>query len=110
MNQAAKDALRQAWLDGGRQTFNQLEDGNGAVCALQLLMMRGIETPGLSRPVAACPLCGATRQSFDEYEKGFPLDDEGDLLLHYNNDHKFGFEKIAELMPDDPLDAAPAEG
>ena len=65
MNQAAKDALRQAWLEGVRQIKGQLVDYAGGFCARGVLINRGI--PGdrelWGRRVSGCPeqaTCGGT--------------------------------------------------
>ena len=103
MNQAAKDALRQAWLDGVPQLVGALYNGRGGYCALGLVQSTGqpykawVGSPWYTR-ISRCSACRRVCVC------------EGVLMVHYNNDHGFDFGKIAELMPDDPLDAAPAGG
>lgn len=97
MNQAGRDKLREAWVRGTRQAFGAFQDGEDGFCALGVLGMCssdvrkpgapwGQKTYGLGKR-AECPVCGELWTY------------EGDLLIHLNDDHKFDFGKIADLMP-----------
>ena len=101
MNQAAKDALRKAWLDGVRQIKGGLYDGEG-FCALGVLwdlmgrpstnLDKDMNTRfGLCADPKRCPNCG------------YAIGNEFRLIIHMNDEHGFDFAKIAGLMPDDEV-------
>jgi len=96
MTRAAREALIQAALDGVPQLIGRLFDGRGGYCALGVLEKLSDEQTGLSTPVNACPICGATEET---YHNGYEIRNEGALLVHYNNDHLFDFLTCANKMP-----------
>ena len=100
MNQQARDVLRQAWLDGVPQIFNRRSDSKGGYCVAGVLWDLYHVSWHNYKEVSSCPVCGTTKYT----NAGIPnhlLRTEVDLLVHYNNDHKFDFGKIAEIMPQD---------
>ena len=90
---SAREALRQAALDGVRQLYYRLADERGGYCAGGVISLRGIVADQsvswawADRPVAGCPLCANE------------IGTEWGLLVHLNNVHRCDFLKISELMP-----------
>ena len=101
MNARAAEALYDAERKGVKQITGIAWDGRGGYCAMGWLTARlgygGLEQT-FHGPIAACPLCGATKQTL---HRGSPINDEWSLIVHYNNDHGLTFAEIArKLGPD----------
>ena len=107
MNAAAAEALFEAERKGVEQLRFVLRDG-AAMCAMGVLIAAGLVTEtflGDGQPLwgawdaaRPCPLCGAKEQ---QSNARFPLDSEGRMVVHLNNDHGLTFSEIArKLGPD----------
>ena len=103
MNEAGRNALRQAALRGVKQIIGNYSDTAGGRCALGVLadahrnaMYHDFRPFGLHVLIGACPLCGATTISG---QQKFPIAAEHHLVAHMNDDHHLDFLGIAEKMP-----------
>ena len=104
MNEAGANELYEAERTGVPQIIGELANSSGGRCALGVLLYAAPDITlarqlfDLDAPVSACPLCGATHQT---YWQGRPIRDEESLIVHFNNDHRLTFSEIArKLGPD----------
>ena len=100
MNEQAAQALFDAERRGVRQIKNAGWDDHGGMCAGVVLVRARQWDKLLTIRVRTCPLCGATKYTSGGYS-GVDILNEGDLVVHFNNDHDLTFGEIArKLGPD----------
>ena len=100
MNQAAKNALRKAWIEGVKQIKHYLRDNAGGYCAQGVIIRAGVNIYLLLRPMDGCPVCCGQEGTVGDTQQF--LTNELAVVAHLNNDNEFDFAKIAEIMPDTP--------
>lgn len=100
MKERVANALYEAERKGVKQIKWWMNDGEGGHCAMGAIeaALGSQEDLNEVRAVQPCPLCGVTEQ---QSQARYPLDREGRLIVHFNNDHGLTFGEIArKLGPD----------